>query len=390
MARVVILGSYADSLLRFRGHLIQRLLQEGHEVTAAAPGPAEGVAATLESWGARFEAVPLERNGMHPGRDLKTLRALHELFRREEPDVFLGYTIKPVVYGLLASWLADVPSRYALITGLGTAFTGDCEGTRQYLLQSLASLLYGISLRTSQRVIFQNPDDAYLFCARRLVGGPEDVAIVNGSGVDLEHYRRVPLPRETSFLLIGRLLTEKGIREYVQAARRIRAHHPSVTFRLAGWYDRESPASLTQEEVESWQQEGVIEFLGRLDDVRPAIAKSSVFVLPSHREGTPRTVLEAMAMGRPVVTTDAPGCRQTVINGRNGFLVPVGDVEALTRAMTHFVGADSLIRQMGSESRALARDRFDVHQVNDTLLDILDLRQRQVPPPLPTKIRRSG
>ncbi len=391
MARVVILGSYAESLVQFRGHFIRRLLREGHQVVAAAPGPCEAVASTLSGWGARFVEVPMDRQGMHPTRDLKTLKALHDLFRDESPEVFVGYTIKPVVYGLLAAWLADVPSRYALITGLGSAFSGGADGTRQALLQTLASLLYGISLRTSQRVIFQNTDDAYLFCARRLVGGPEDVAIVNGSGVDLQHYRPVPLPRQTTFLLIGRLLRDKGIREYVQAARRIKANHPEVVFRLAGWVDPESPAAIDIDEVERWHDEGTIEFLGRLEDVRQALGKASVFVLPSYREGTPRTVLEAMAMGRPVVTSDAPGCRHTVENGRNGFLVPVGDVEALVRALTHFVDARSLIRDMGSASRELVADRFDVRDVNENLLDILDLRTRPVPPPVPREARkRSG
>lgn len=386
MARVLILGSFSESLLRFRGHLIQRLLNEGHEVIAAAPGADREVVQTLEGWGARYREVPIERTGMSPAADLKTLWSLHRLFLREEPDIFLGYTIKPVVYGLLAAWLADVPARYALITGLGSAFT-QVEGAKQYLLQLLASTLYGVSLRTSQRVIFQNPDDAYLFCARRLVGGPEEVALVNGSGVDLDEYSLVPVPEEPVFLLIGRLLREKGVVEYVEAARRIKRVHGRAKFQLVGWCD-ENPSAISMGQVLEWDQEGVIDYLGRLEDVRPAIAKAAVYVLPSYREGTPRTVLEAMAMGRPIVTTDAPGCRQTVLQGVNGFLVPVGDVDALARAMTHFIGEPTLVREMGLASRQLVEDRFDVHRVNDALIQALELgrpapRRRAVPPPLP-------
>ena len=398
MAKVLILGSFSDSLLRFRGHLIRRILDEGHQVVAVSPEPDEEVVRTLTGWGASCESVPMDRTGMSPTQDLRTLWHLHQLFVEEKPDIFLGYTIKPVVYGLMAAWLADVPSRYALITGLGLAFT-QVDGARQYILQKLASLLYATSLRTSQKVIFQNPDDAYLFCARRLVGGPEEVALVNGSGVDLEFYKPVPLPKEPIFLLIGRLLQNKGIAEYAAAARLVKRYHPQAQFRLVGWPDS-GPDAIDMSEVQGWVDDGVIDYLGRLDDVRPAIAEAAVYVLPSYREGTPRTVLEAMAMGRPIVTTDAPGCRQTVVPGENGFLVPVGDVPALARAMTHFIGEHQLARDMGVISRILVRERFDVHKVNDTLMDVLELRvprkkERSVPPPIPLRerlrlVRREG
>ncbi len=381
MARVLILGSLSQSLLNFRGHLIRRLLEEGHQVVAVAPGRDSEVVDTLRAWGASYESVPMDRTGVSPARDLKTLFQLHRLFQEIEPDVFLGYTIKPVVYGLLAAWLADVPSRYAMITGLGSSFT-QVEGTRQYLLQTLASMLYGVSLRTSQKVIFQNPDDAYLFCARRLVGGPEQVALVNGSGVDVREFSPVPLPHKPTFLLIARLLRNKGIGEYVTAAEQIRQYHPEARFQLVGWPDA-GPDSPDRQELERWIHSPAIEYRGYLEDVRPAIADSAVYVLPSYREGTPRTVLEAMAMGRPVITTDVPGCRQTVEPGINGFLVPPRNAGALARAMTHFIGEPDVIREMGRQSRCIAEDRFDVEFVTDSLLAALDLGERKVPPPLP-------
>lgn len=391
MARIVILGSYGESLLQFRGSLIRRLLAEGHEVIGAAPAGDLSVRDTLESWGARYKCVPMDRTGINPGRDLQTLYRLHRLFVREKPDIFLGYTIKPVVYGLLAAWLADVPSRYAMITGLGTAFM-EVDSLRQLLLQSLASALYSFSLRTSEKVIFQNPDDAYLFCVRRLVGGPEEVALVNGSGVDLEEFRPAPFPKKLTFLLTARLLRDKGIYEYMAAARQVKRRHEGIRFLLVGYRD-ESPRAVPQEDLEQWIKEGVVEYLGRQEDVRPALKECSVFVLPSYREGTPRTVLEAMAMGRPIITTDVPGCRQTVERDRNGFLVPPKDVQGLARAMTHFIGEEEMIRNMGAESRLMAAERFDVHKVNETLLDVLELRKaprRVEPPPIPDVARRAG
>ena len=372
MAKVLLLGSFSKSLLAFRGHFIRRLIEEDHDVVAAAPSMDEEVAETLRQWGARSHEVPMERTGVNPVQDLQTLWALHRLFEWEKPDIFLGYTIKPVVYGLLAAWLADVPSRYALITGVGTAFT-DGAGKKQYMLQIVASMLYRLSLSKCHRAIFQNPDDAYLFCARRLVGGPEQVALVNGSGVDLDAYQPAPLPEEPSYLMISRLLRNKGVVEYVQAARRIKRLHPRARFRLVGGLD-EGPAAISAREVEEWICDGYVEYLGYMDDVRPALADANVYVLPSYREGTPRTVLEAMAMGRPVVTTDVAGCRQTVEPGENGFLVPPRDVEALVRGMTHFIGEPDMVQTMGRKSREIARERFDVEEVTEGLMRMLELR----------------
>lgn len=384
MAKILILGSFSDSLLRFRGHLIQRLLDDGHGVVAVAPEMSGEVEQTLRGWGADCAEVSIDRQGINPARDLETLWQLHQLFVHENPDLFLGYTIKPVVYGLLAAWLADVPSRYAMITGVGTAFT-QVEGAKQYLLQTVASMLYRLSLITSHGVIFQNPDDAYLFCARRLVGGPEQVAVVNGSGVDLDAYQPAPIPEGTSFLTISRLLRNKGIVEYVEAARRVKRHHPSVEFRLVGWSD-DGPSAIDDDTLRSWIEGDTVDYLGYLDDVRPAIADATAYVLPSYREGTPRTVLEAMAMARPIITTDVAGCRQTVVAGENGFLVPPRDVDSLARAMTHFIGEREVAKAMGRKSRIRAKNYYDVEHVTDSLLVALGLSSRRMPPPVPSDV----
>ncbi|MCL4454978.1 MAG: glycosyltransferase family 4 protein, partial [Deinococcus sp.] len=218
----------------------------------------------------------------------------------------------------------------------------------------------------------ENPDDLKVFRERRLLNDPSKAVLINGSGVDVEHFRPEPLPQEVSFLLIARLLRDKGVREFVEAARKVRRDHPQVRFRLVGWLD-DSPSSITQAEVDGWVNEGTVEFLGRLEDVRPAIAQSTVFVLPSYREGTPRTVLEAMAMGRAVITTSAPGCRETVVDEDNGFLVPVRDAEALAQAMRRFLENPTLAAQMGARGRAVAEAKYDVRKVNRVIREAMEL-----------------
>jgi glycosyltransferase involved in cell wall biosynthesis len=292
--------------------------------------------------------------------------------RAVRPDAVLGYTIKPVIYGTIAARLARVPRRFALITGLGYAFTGEATGKRK-MIQQMARRLYALALGKAERVFFQNPDDEALFRQLNLVPGRVPSSVVNGSGIDLSQFEPARLPQgKTVFLLIARLLGDKGIREYVAAARAIRKTHPEVVFRLVGAVD-DNPNSVHPEEVESWQQDGTIEYLGRLDDVRPAIEGCSVYVLPSYREGTPRTVLEAMAMGRPVITTDAPGCRETVVDGDNGFLVPVKAVDELVSAMVRFIEHPELAMSMGKRSRAIAEEKYDVHKVNAVMLAAMEI-----------------
>ena len=368
--RVVVVGSYAESLVKFRGPLLRSLVDRGHSVVACAPAIPTSVRTALQELGVDCRDIPLARTGLNPLRDLRTLWALVAVFRKVEPDVILAYTIKPVVYGSLAARLAGVAAVYSLITGLGYAFTG--RGPKQRLVGGLARRLYRVGLARNRAVFFQNPDDLALFTDRALLKEPDRAVLVNGSGVDVEFFRPEALPAEVSFLLIARLLGDKGVREYAAAARTLRRKYPGAVFRLAGWRD-ENPSCIGVEELAAWRKEGAIDFLGRLEDVRPALAASAVYVLPSYREGTPRTVLEAMAMGRAVVTTDAPGCRETVRDGWNGFLVPVRNATALAAAMEKFIQDPSLAAKMGAASRWLAEEKYDVHKVNRVMLKAMDL-----------------
>lgn len=374
MTRLLITASFADSMIDFRGPLLDAFLAAGVEVHAAAPGlvPEHPVRQALEAKGITAHDIPMQRTGMSPSADMTTLAALRSLMRRIRPDVFLGYTVKPVVYGILAAWLAGVPRRYALITGLGYAFTGEASGKRG-LVQKVVRTLYRTALARATTVFFQNPDDEFLFRQLGILPVRVPSVVVDGSGINTQQFTPTPLPEGAPcFLLIARLLGDKGIREYAAAAKQVKARHPQAQFHLVGWGDG-NPEAIKAEELDAWIADGTIKYLGRLDDVRPAISDATVYVLPSYREGTPRTVLEAMAMGRPIITTDAPGCRETVIDGENGFLVPVKSVDQLAKAMERFIQDPQLAPRMGQRSRDLAVSKYDVTKVNTAMLSTMQL-----------------
>jgi glycosyltransferase involved in cell wall biosynthesis len=373
--KFLLIASYPLSILKFRGALIQALHEKGLEIHIAAPEfdtcPEERL--QLEKMGYTVHDVFMQRTGTNPIADGKTLWALFRLMNEIQPDFVLGYTIKPVIYGTLAAWLARVPHRFVLVTGLGYAFQGvDSQYVKKSFFQKLVHQLYAGALGRTARIFFQNPDDEHLFRQMKIIQPQAKTVIVNGSGVSVLEYAVTPFPCHNQqpivhFLLIARLLGDKGVREYAQAVKIISAKYAHVQFSLVGWID-ENPDAIEQTELDEWVADRRLRFLGKLSDVRPAIADSSVYVLPSYREGTPRTVLEAMAMGRAVITTDAPGCRETVVDGLNGFLVPVKSVDALVRAMEKFIQRPELIEVMGAESRKIAENKFDVNAVNQVML----------------------
>ncbi len=338
----------------------------------AAPNLTESspVRQQLQALGYWVHNVPMSRTGTNPVVDVFTLWHLWRLMRRIRPSHVLSYTIKPVIYGSLAAWLAGVPRRFALITGLGYAFQGQANARGR--LRALVQRLYCMALSRTHKVFFQNPDDQALFQSLCLLPQGTPSCVVNGSGVDVAAFSVTALPSEPHFLLIARLLGDKGVREYAQAAQRVRELYPQAQFSLVGWLDQ-NPDAIAQTELDAWIRAGTLDFWGRLSDVRPAIEACSVYVLPSYREGTPRTVLEAMAMGRAVITTDTPGCRETVVDGDNGFLVPVKSVDALADAMARFIIDPTLSARMGQRGRQLAEDKYDVYKVNAVMLKEMGL-----------------
>lgn len=381
MKKFLVIASSPSSFLNFRGQLLKSLREQGCEIHLAAPQftsyPDD--LKKLKDLGYIIHSIPLQRTGVNPLSDVSTLFTLYNLIRKIKPIYVLSYTIKPVIYGSIAAWLNKVPNRFALITGLGYAFQQVEETGERSKFQRVIHELYNQALSKTNHVFFQNPDDLNLFKYLNLIKESTPTTVVNGSGVNLESFKLTPLPiiktdKEITFLLIARLLADKGIREYVKAAKIIKSKHPFVNFNLVGPFDS-NPSAITEAEVNSWIRDGYITYLGKLNDVRPAIAQSSVFVLPSYREGTPRTVLESMAMGRPIITTDAPGCRETVIDGLNGFLVPVKSVDELVFAMEKFILNPNLINKMGISSREFAEEKFDVNKVNEIMLDKMGINK---------------
>lgn len=355
-ARIVICANSAWNLRNFRARLISDLIAGGAEVVAVAPPDGPG-AASLEGLGCRFEPVPIDARGLSPLGDAMLAMRLTRVLRRLEPDVFLGFTVKPNVYGSLAARLCGVPVVNNL-SGLGTAFIRDGWLTR------LVKGLYRVSLAGSAVVFFQNPDDLDLFVEAGIARA-DQARLLPGSGVDLDRFGPLPLyPREESegpvFLLVARLLRDKGVGEYVEAARQIRARAPGARFRLLGSVDAANRTAVPLKTVEAWTSEGVVDYLGATEDVRPHIAEADCVVLPSYREGTPRSLLEAAAMGRPLIATDVPGCREVVEDGVNGFLCEARSAGSLARAIERFMGLGHDQRQaMGTAGRDKVERAFD-------------------------------
>ncbi|CUU11125.1 Glycosyltransferase involved in cell wall bisynthesis [Armatimonadetes bacterium GBS] len=369
--RVSILSPYAPSIVSFRGPLIREMVRCGVEVYVLAPDYTPEIREAVAQLGALPVDYPLDRTGTNPARDLYTVYRLASLLRSLRPDGVMAYNIKPVIYGTIAASLVGIPQRIALIEGLGYTFIETPSASfKQRVTRGLVKVLYRVALKRAQRVLFLNPDDLNEFVQMGLVE-PSKAILLGGIGVDLEEWQpSPPFLEPVTFTLAARLLREKGIVEFAEAARVIKARYPNTRFLLLGGLDT-NPGALTQQQVEAWVQQGILEWLGHVPDVRPYFAQTSVYVLPSYREGVPRSTQEAMAMARPVITTDAPGCRETVVHGVNGFLVPPRDANALAEAMEQFIRQPDLIITMGQASRRLAEERFDARQINARLCALL-------------------
>lgn len=370
--KVLIVGAYPHSLINFRGDLLKELVDSGHNVTAMADGAPIEILAQLASLSVDYRSFPIQRTSMNPLDDIKTFLVLRKVYLEIQPDIVLAYTIKPIIWGGLALQCKSKTRFYALVTGLGFAFQKG--GFSRMVLTSLVIRLYKASLARASRIIFQNPDNRDLFIEKQIVP-KEKCALVNGSGVDVDRFAVAPFPVDgVVFLAIGRLLGEKGFREFAQAARVVKERYPETVFRLVGPTDP-SPDGISLDEVQGWHNAQWIEYLGESKDVRPHLAGCHVYVLPSYHEGLPRTVIEAMAMGRPILTTDVPGCRETVISGNNGWLIPKADVRALCERMIWFIEHRDQWQRMGQASRRIAEERFDVHKINRVLMHIMGLNQ---------------
>lgn len=366
--KILVIGALAESLINFRAELINSLKRHNCKVLTVSSPLSPSLVDKFGDKAFEHAAVNFQRNGLNPLVDLKSCFALYRLYKKEKPQKVLAYTIKPVIWGGISSRFAKVPF-YALITGLGFAFHG--QSFKRKLLTKLVSFLYKISLSHATKVIFQNEDNRQLFVDRGIVPYSKTV-VINGSGVDISHFNYSKMPtlnNSVNFLCIARLLGEKGLREYAQASAIVKTKYPNSDFLLVGALDT-SPDGISISEVNSWQ---CIDYHGTTEDVRPFITNSHVYVLPSYHEGLPRSTIEAMAVGRPVITTDAVGCKETVEDNLNGFKVPVGDVDALAQKMIWFIEHPDQIKSMGLASRKMAEEKFDVNKVNTEMLKIMAL-----------------
>ena len=371
---ILILGSYGPSVINFRGKLIEEMIAAGHEVSVGVPGIDESLQISVEALGATLYETPLQRNNPGILSDLFYFYVLLKLIFKIKPELILTYTIKPNIWGALAACLLRVRS-FSLITGLGFAFVAPGENASfKKLFPGIARGLYRVAVKLNQKVIFQNRDDHLDFFSSKYSTNKIKTAIVDGSGVDLQYFQRVPVRLQPKFLMIARLLNSKGVVEYATAARKIHDLYPGASVALLGPID-DGPDGVDAEFVDSLEQKGTLEYLGATDDVRPFLADASIFVLPSYREGTPRSVLEAMAMGRPIITTDAPGCRETIRDGVEGFLVEPRNSLQLAEAMVRFIEDPALIAEMSENAYDRAVKKYDVKLINDQMMRELGLRE---------------
>ena len=352
----------------FRGDLIKEIIGKGYEVVVTGPDRID--VDKIEALGARFIEIPMEKTGTSISSDLRYCENLTRFLKQEKPDVTLGYTVKPVVYGAIAAKRAGVENINCLITGGGYTFVS--RSVKARILGMIVRNLYRAGLLNATHVIFQNKDDLKEFSAKHLVNKMK-CSYVNGSGVNINHFKPMPFPEEPVFLMLSRLLKSKGVGEYLEAARTVKKQYPQAKFKLLGKYEYVMQDAMDHDYVESFINDGKIERFEETDDVRPYYEKCSVYVLPSYREGTPRTVLEAMAMGRPIITTDTLGCRETVIDGVNGFLVPVKNSDVIAEKMIWFIEHPEAIREMGQQSCQYASEKFDVNKVNAEMIRIMNL-----------------
>ena len=372
---ILIISSELFSLINFRGSLIKKLIDCGHKVTALAPKEKnnnEDTIQKLKSMGVVLKSYSLSRASLNPFKDYLSYKSIHFVISKTKPDIVIAYTAKPVIYAGIALRHFPKISFFPLITGLGYGFT-EGDGIKRKLIKQIMIVLYRRGLKSSEGIIFQNSDDEKLFYKLKILSKNQLSHIVNGSGVDLDLFPFSPLPKKPIFLMLSRLLVDKGVREYVKAACIVKARFPKAIFQLAGRLDS-NPSSVSHKELKLWINEGSIKYLGELSSVQKNLAYCKFYVLPSYREGMPRSVLEAMATGRPIITTDVPGCRETVIHKKNGLLVPPKNSKYLANAMIQLLEeTEDKIQTMGKESFNLVKDRYAVDKINKSILQIMNL-----------------
>jgi glycosyltransferase involved in cell wall biosynthesis len=374
MKRILIISSYSYTLVNFRLHLIKKLINYGHKVTALVPVDKDyfKTKKKLTKLGVNCKSLILSRTGLNFFKDFLSYKFIYNVFKNYSPDIVLAYNVKPVIYSGLAIKNFTNISFYPTITGLGYGFING-RGLKKFIINRILTCIYRIALKYSKKIFFQNSDDMRLFNQLNLVPNKNRSYVVNGSGVDLKKFSYVKLPTKPIFLMLSRILVDKGVKEYVEAACIVKKKYPNAKFLLAGMIDS-NPSALTLDELNLLNNRNFVKYLGEIHNVKKIIASCKYYVLPSYREGLPRSVLEALAMGRPIITTNVPGCRETVLHKINGLLVNVRSSKSLANAMIKIIKKKNKeIKYMSKASLDLAKNKFDVEKINSYIFKLLNL-----------------
>lgn len=373
--KILVLSSLSWSLVNFRGRLLYDLIGAGHEVIACAPDREQGVLDWLSERGIAFRQTPMNRAGTNPISDIAVLARYVKLILKERPDAVMAYTQKPIIYGGLASRICRLKRFFVIMSGLGYVFSD--EASKRPTLRRIVSRIYATGVRKAETIFVFNGDDRRLMMKHGIIGPEHHVVQVPGSGVDIGYFAEAPLPDgPPAFVMISRLMRDKGVADYVEAARLVKAEIPGARFTLVGRYEPENPTGYSKEDVERWVREGLVDHVPETRDVRPFLADAHAFVLPSYyREGLPRTILEALAVGRPVVTTDMPGCREPIDPGVNGWLVRPKAAPELAAAMIRTVSDREKLGRLAAAARQTAVQKYSVDIVNAKLISEMQLDQ---------------
>ena len=374
--RIAFIVNSSIGLLKFRRELIKEVKKEGHCLFGVAPYFNREEVDELINLGVTPIVYNLSRTGKNPVRELISIISISTKIKRIKPDLLFCFQLKPAIYGTIAAAINGIKDVYVMIEGLGYVFTADKVDSK--ILKKMLIVLMKIAFARSKKIFFLNSDDQDEFIKLKIVK-PEKAINLRGIGVDLSYWSySEPNISDLSFIFVGRLLKEKGIMEFLNAAKTIKTKYPYVKFYVLGKLDS-NPGSIKKEDIISFVEEGYVEWTGFVD-VKPWLQRSSVFVLPSYREGVPRSTQEAMAIGRAIITTDAPGCRDTVMQGKNGFFVPPRNVLSLVKAMEVFINNPDLIKIMGQESRKIAELKFNADDKNKIILENIGLSKKDLGP----------
>lgn len=369
----IILASSHESILNFRKELMLEIKKRGFNINIIAPNVSDSLALLtfIKENKMRYYDIEINRSSKSIVSEILYFFRLLYLFFKIKPVGVLSYTLKPNFHGMLISWIFRVPMRFTMITGLGYLFRSGLTS----IFIKIAQQIYGFAIRRAHIIFFQNPDDKNTLLDMNVISKKSNSVLINGSGVNIQRFSPTPLPSKENitFLMIGRLLISKGVREFFHASLTINQKYPEARFLLLGGVNEDNnPDAISHEEVALMKESHCFHLLDAVQDVRPIIESSHVYVLPSYHEGLPRSVIEAMAMGRPVITSDAPGCRDTVIDGINGYIVPTRDILGLAAKMEFFINNYDQIKIMGKNSRQLACKKFDVNKVNKTIMSQME------------------